>query len=333
MGDVKIKVEKYSFSKLNTFIQCPFRYYLQYVKGHYIDTPNINAFFGTLIHYCEEQIGIALKNHEEIPYEKIKDEFLNINRPKKNKYDSGGNLFGINILKKMFPKEFFQINDKGQSFDTKAKEYLNFGIYRLEEYMKKNPNLSVYGTEMHFEVEYHGVILTGSIDRVLYDSENKKFIIEDIKTKDKFFSKEDATTPLQAVIYSYALKSIANLTDYPDTFQYDLPMIGEKQSAGTKGFIKRGLDKINKVLDQIHAMNVEPKPCPLCAWCTFSPTNPGQVEEAKNLCSYYSLWRPGTPSFVTHHVWEGLDKDEKIVAEEKERIEQIKNTDLSDLDF
>ena len=167
MGDVKIKVEKYSFSKLNTFIQCPFRYYLQYVKGHYIDTPNINAFFGTLIHYCEEQIGIALKNHEEIPYEKIKDEFLNINRPKKNKYDSGGNLFGINILKKMFPKEFFQINDKGQSFDTKAKEYLNFGIYRLEEYMKKNPNLSVYGTEMHFEVAAGRFDLLCEVDGVL----------------------------------------------------------------------------------------------------------------------------------------------------------------------
>ncbi len=322
------KLERFSFSKLNVFIQCPFRYYLQYVLRHFIDTPNLNAFFGTLIHYCEEQVGLALKNHEPVPYDKIIDDFYNINRPKKNKYDTGGDLFGINILKQRFPEEFFKVNSSGQSFVTKSENYAHYGIYRLEEYLKQNPGLEVYATERHFEIEYHGVILTGSIDRVLYDSNNGTYIIEDIKTKEKLFSLDEARTPLQAVIYALALKSILQLKEYPDIFYYDLPILGERQPAGTPGYIKRGLAKIDKVLEQIHQLEVAPAPSPLCAWCAFSPTNPNQVEAAKNLCCYYSLWKPCDKTFKTHHQWEGLDRDSAIVEEEKQRIKQIENTEL-----
>lgn len=313
------KTERYSFSKLNTFIQCPFKYYLKYVLGNFIDTSGLAAYFGSLVHHIEESIGNSIKNGEVINYDQLKEEFYNINRPKKDKHDISGDIFGINILKTKFKNEFYKIDAKGQSYATKAENYANVGIYRLENFMNNNPNLEIFSTEHHFEIEFHNVILTGSIDRILRDKNTGEFIIEDIKTKDKFFSEEETVTPLQAVIYSIALKSIANLNDFPATFRYDLPIVGARQSAGTKGFVKRGCEKIVKILEQIHSLESSPKPCPLCYYCEFKNAY---------MCPYHSLWTPEHKTFSTSHEWAGLENHNRILEEYKNSIKQLSDEEF-----
>lgn len=299
-----IKVEKYSYSKLETFIKCPFKYYLKYVLKNFIDTSNINTYVGVLIHKIEQRIGEDLKAGRKIDYEALKKDFYEYHIDKRDKFDMDGGIYGVNYIKEKFKKEFYKVDDRGQSFATKMENYANFGIYRLENFMKEHPELEIYGTEMHFEIGFHDVVLTGSIDRVLRNKDTGEFIIEDIKTKDKRFSAEDTVTPLQAVIYSYALKSIAKLEQNPEKFRYDLPILGDRQDAGTKGYIKRGTAKLQSTIDEIHTKFNTPHPCPLCHWCEF--------KDAK-ICPYYSLWTPEHKTFDVKNKWVSMEQHPEIM--------------------
>ena len=74
-----LKPTKYSYSKLNTYASCPWKYNLCYNEGHYIFTESIATLWGTLVHFIEENIGNALAAGEPVDYEKLKQDFVNIN--------------------------------------------------------------------------------------------------------------------------------------------------------------------------------------------------------------------------------------------------------------
>lgn len=317
----KNKMEKYSYSKINAYLTCPFKFFLTYVKGHYIDSSNINTYFGTLVHWIEQRIAMSILADEKINYEQLKEDFLNVNIPRTGRGNSG-EKFGVNVLKRMYPDEFFSVDGDGRSFDSKSKEYLDTGIYRLENYLKANPQLELKDTEKYFCLEFEDVLLTGSIDRVLFNKDTQKYIIEDIKTKAKPFDDKETVTPLQAVIYSYALKNVLGLSYYPTDFDYDLPFCDIRQEAGTPGFIERGLNKIRETLREIKACDFQSHGSPLCHWCGFCPTNPDQPEDGKLLCPYYSLWTRENKTFKVAHTWKGMEKHEEIMK--KEIAEQAK---------
>lgn len=240
-----------------------------------------------------------MKNHAPVDYDKLKDEFLNINIPKRDEFDTEGGIFGINILKQKYKNEFYQTDEQGKSYYTKTLDYLNYGIYRLENYLKKHPELEVFDMEKFFSIEYKGHILSGFIDRIFYNKNNDTYIIEDIKTKGKPFRDEDLITPLQFVIYTVALANALEINENQISCCYDLPFCDLKQPAGTPGFIKRGHNKLNKIFGGIDNNDYTPRPSPLCHWCQYCLTNPDQPEEGKGLCPYASLW---TKENRTHQV-------------------------------
>ena len=53
--------EKYSYSSIACFKQCPYKYKLIYIDHNFIPCPSIATDFGTLIHHIEEQIGKDLQ--------------------------------------------------------------------------------------------------------------------------------------------------------------------------------------------------------------------------------------------------------------------------------
>lgn len=326
------KKSKFSYSKLNTYDSCAWKYYLTYKEGHYVFTENINTFYGTLVHFIEEKIGNALKIGEKPDYEQLKKDFYDINIPKTSKFDTKGGVYGINILKEKFAEDFFKTNELGKSFATKAKDYAEYGIYRLEKWLTENPKFQVYGLEHFFSINFNDQILSGFIDRILYNKEDNMYIIEDIKTKDKPFKDEELATPLQFVIYTQALKEIINDDTATIKCVYDLPFCDLKQDAGTKGFMTRGLEKLNKIFTGIDGEDYTPSPSPLCAWCQFSPTNPTQPVEGKGLCPYYSLWTPSHKTFAVAHAWKGMSEHQKILQQELNK--NLLNDELNiDFDF
>ena len=69
-------LEKFSYSKLDTYVQCPFKFKLKYVDGHYIFNSSIATEFGTLIHETEETIAKNIINNEPIDYVKLKNNII-----------------------------------------------------------------------------------------------------------------------------------------------------------------------------------------------------------------------------------------------------------------
>ena len=67
--------EKYSYSKLACFEQCPYKYKLIYLDNHYVKNDTIATSFGTLIHHIAEEIGKSIKDKKPIDYPKLLDEF------------------------------------------------------------------------------------------------------------------------------------------------------------------------------------------------------------------------------------------------------------------
>ena len=322
-------LQKYSYSGVNCYEQCAFKYYLQYIKKHYIYVDTLAADFGTLCHYILENIGLDLKNGKKPDYKKYKDVFKNINIPKKDAFDKDGGIYGLEVLKKKYPREFFEADENGNSFLTKSEFFMKRGMYRLEEFLDNHPGFKVWACEKYFDITFNNHRFGGFIDRVLYNEDTGEYIIEDIKTKDKPFKDEELITPLQFVIYVKALMDITGAKEDKIKCAYDLPICDKRQDAGTKGYLKRGETKLNKIFNGIESGEWKPGPSPLCWWCQFNHGNPNIPKAGKGLCPYYSLWRPDNKTREVANLWEGLERHEIIVK----RLDMSEKDCIIDLDF
>lgn len=305
------KKPNFSYSRLEQFENCPLAYDFKYNKKMFFGGDTIITQLGTLIHSCEEQISLALKEGKTPDYNKIKDYLYNVNIPKKNQFDTEGGIYGINILKTKYPTEYYKPSDKtGLSYFNKVENYVQH-MHRQEEYMEQHPELEIWDVEHPFIFVYRGYTMKGFIDRIFKYKGEDRFVIHDIKTRDRLFEENKVPTPLQHIIYAISLKNELGLATEPDEFAWDLVLIQQYQQCGTKGCIKRGYKKLDKLFDGIEAGDFAPKPSPLCYWCSFSNTNPDVTEEGKNVCPYYQKWTPDKKDFSTMFQWAGPEMIEE----------------------
>lgn len=313
MSDVQEKrLERFSYSKLSAYEACGWRYKLQYVDKHFIDSSSIANEFGTLVHYVEETIAKDIIANDNEPNFMIDDEkyidlFINADI-----HDSDKTVLGIKKLKEKYPEDFYVKDKSGMDYNEKANDYLNNGIYRLRDYLTFNRNLRVVGIEQPFTLEYGDYIFQGFIDRVYKDISTGEYIVEDIKTWWNI-NGHDIVTPLQFVFYTLAAEKLYNTTADNIRCQYELPLAHDRYDAGTKGFIKRGTKKIDKLLNLIKEKDFEPNPSPLCHWCIFSKTYPNQPDAAKNLCPYYCKWTKDKKDFSKEFEWMGIENHAAIL--------------------
>lgn len=312
---------KYSYSKINLYEQCGFRYKLQYVDGHYINEPSIATDFGTLMHYIMETQGNRIKEYIPVNFDELKEWFINGCDEVEVTTDESGNqktkvnhIKGINELRETYPTQFYEEDKVGRTYEDKANYFLTTGIYRLKDFLMENPDLEIIATEKPFNVEYNGQLFHGFIDICFKDVNTGKIVVTDYKSYAKPIDAKDLTTPLQFVVYCLALQEEFNTEDFECI--YELPLCDiKRQFAGTKGFMKRGLKKLDKILESIASEDYTPNPTPLCHWCPFSRTYiNGQPEEAKNLCPYHSNWtRADNKNFSTYADWLGLSEHEAVL--------------------
>lgn len=299
-------MEKFSYSKLETFNQCGYKYKLIYVDKHFINQPSIATDFGTLIHHIEEKMANILKSKNQINYREM------INILYDGDIDEEGNeIKGVNKLKEIYPNDFITHDKNGRTYLEKVETYIDSGICRLEDYLAENPDLEIVAAEQPFNLTYRGYIFHGFIDRIFRNKLTGDYIIEDIKTYSAPLDKEHLVTPLQFVIYVKALENL--FENATITCAYELPLCNCKQIAGTKGFVQRGFKKIDKLLDAIEAKQFAPNPTPLCHWCVFSGTFPNQPEEAKKLCPYFSHWTRENKDVSVENEWMGEENHSAIL--------------------
>lgn len=293
--------EHYSYSKLSTFEQCPYKYKLVYLDKHFINCPSIATDFGTLIHHIEEKIGRSLAEKKPPEYNLLLKEF-----------DAE-----INKISVAYPAEFAQLDKSGRNYADKVDFYKNHAIYRLEKRLEDHPELEIVGLEKEFFLQFDSYLFHGFIDRIFYDKEKDTYIIEDIKTYCKPLQPRELKTPLQHVIYSLALKS-TGINNVRCT--YDLPLCDLIQNVSA-GYLERGILALTKVFDEIKYSDFAPKPTPLCHWCPFSATYPNQPSAAKGLCPYFCKWTKENKDLTTNYRWLGVKKHQQILESFKKEAE------------
>jgi len=327
------KKEKFSYSKLDTYNSCGWKYKLKYIDKNFVDSDLIAADFGTLVHYIEETIAndIIANNHEPhfmLDDQKYIDLFINVDIANEKE-----TILGIKKIKEKYPKDFYVEDKSGMDYAEKANHYLNFGIYRLRDYLAENRHMQIIAIEQPFEIEYNGFLFHGFIDRVFRNTLTGEIIVEDIKTW-WTIDKHELTTPLQFVLYTKAAQEIYK-TENIRCF-YDLPLAKNRYQAGTKGFIKRGFKKIDALLESIGADIFIPKPSPLCAWCPYSPTNPNHIEKEEALCPYHSNYTKKRRDFSVNYIWADIENHAVIQEDflnKRRAILQpimVENTNLRD---
>jgi putative RecB family exonuclease len=306
--------DAFSYSRIDTYKKCPFKYKLLYIEKHQVEADTVSTELGSLIHYIEEQIAIDIKNGKKVNYDFYKEQMLNINTDK---------IKGVNIIKDKYHKDWKVTDKNGFSHEDKTNAYLETGMYGLENYLKNNPNLSLYAMELPFQLTIHDKAFKGYIDRIYYDKSNGSYIVEDIKTYTKGMANKELKQSLQMYVYAAALKVLLG----PDTAvrcQYNLPLINRVQESKVdKEYIRTHLDSILKNIGEGHFY---PKPTPLCHWCVFSPTNPNQPEAAKNLCPYFCKWTKTNKTDEVENRWQGEEMHpvilESFLTKNKERKEE-----------
>lgn len=277
--------ERYSYSKLSTFEQCPYKYKLVYVDKHEIKGDSIATEVGTAIHAAEEEIGKSLMAHGSPDYGAIASSIMAL----------------MPSLEERYPKDFLLPDKSGRTYAQKIEGYLASGIHRLEDRLKANPSLEIVGLEKEFEASANGRTFHGFIDRVLHDKTDDSYIIEDIKTYPKPIEQKGLHTPLQHVIYTLALMQEV---DGRIRCAYDLPFCNLTQDVD-EGYLGRGLNELGRLFGELGRTDYRPNPSPLCHWCVFSRTYPDQPEEARGLCPFYSLWTRQNKTREVNERWEG----------------------------
>lgn len=175
------KQKTWSFSKLNTFHNCPYEWRLSYIE-HKKGRDSVYGVLGGKIHECFEAIFKG-----EMTIEEAKEEWKS---------------------------EFELCEMLGMEFPTeKSKDKYYKSIMHCLEHYEAYPDNYIYKTEMHFKFELvEGIMMQGFIDLVQIDKENKTMRVIDYKTSSKFTKKELISEKvMQLILYSMYLEDT-----YPD---------------------------------------------------------------------------------------------------------------------
>lgn len=292
--------DKLSYSRVDTYKSCPYKYKLKYIDKNYTDDTSLALRIGTILH-----LGLELK-YLGRNYEEVLEAVYN-----GCEYE-GKKVIGLNELKEEYPFEWEEEDKFEKTYDQKIELYKE----RLAEPI--DSEWECIGCEVEFSILFDNkCIIGGFIDRIDKNKLNGDIRVVDYKSSKKPYEKKELATPMQMYIYALACREIYG--KFPSEFVYDMILIGEKQMAMTKGWENRGHKALSKQIDNLilHSKmdnrGMKPKPNCLCYWCSYSDTNPNATN-GKGLCEYNLLWTP----------------DNKVWKKNKEWIEEVSDDGWGD---
>ncbi len=311
-----IKEERYSYSKLDMFEQCPFRYKLKYIDENRSEQSSIALEIGTLAHTGKEKWAEYIINNQEPDYNFIKKiidegleiEYIHILNGKEVEKNIE-NILGVKELKRKYFDSYFDIcNKTGMNYDEK------FNIY-LDNLLNKelDDGWNVLCTEKEFKIRYDKYKIIGFIDRIDINDKGELRVV-DYKTSKEAYKDSKLATPLQMFIYTLACESLFDTR--PIEHIYDFVFLDTQVKSCTKGYYERGIKKLNKIFDKIETCKSTdeyvPKPTPLCYWCEFNKHSPLSDQSLNHLCPYYCLWTPDNKTFAKQTEYKNKDEQNRI---------------------
>lgn len=235
-------VNRYSYSKLNTFDTCPSLYYKTYIEGNR-GKNNGFALAGSIAHNIVDDFYKGKYTDFELPdifAEKWETDFL-------------GKGYNVILMSPKFKKNLTE-NYKN-SFN---KYFSNFRAY---------DNCKIIGTEIRFlfllknrnkEILYEGVI-----DGLGIDSDGE-YAIWDSKSKGAFKNKSELNNYL-VQLYSYSLYTKYIYKKYPKTLNFNqFRLEGEKRVATEIFDIKKYNETIDWIFSTVEKIENEKLWLPTC---------------------------------------------------------------------
>ena len=305
----------FSYSKLDTFRNCPMQYRLKYVeKKRPEDDTSLALELGSLCHAILERKGLALVSGGTVDYDALNESLLNGVTDTNEKTKES--LPGIKQLKrKYFDEWYVSDNASGATYEDKMKMFDKV----LHSEMEGSEWVPTY-FEKSFEFVWDNrAIIKGFIDRI--DTKHGQYKTIDYKTSKKVFDQSKLSTSLQFGIYALAiLKEFGQL---PVESEYRFILIDDSQYALTKGWEKRLTKALDKLLDDIEGNENKkvfaPKPTPLCYYCDYCVNN-SRATVYRQECDYYSLWTPTQKTFEVNRKWDGSTANGQNNIQTKRRL-------------
>jgi RecB family exonuclease len=249
-----------SFNQVRTFLQCPQKYFFQYVRGMEWEFIPEYFPFGRAIHKAVEGFYRHVAEHgEKLP---------------------------IDIFLETFRKAWkFSLTEKIR-FKENPEVLENMGINLLEVFHREvHPN-RIIGVEIPFSVEMTDRVtgetlpcqLVGIFDLIETDEDGNPVVVE-LKTGKKRFTEDQLDLDFQATLYGYALKQMGYSTTKDETLiRFDLLLKTKKPDLEKYFTIRNGkhylqaLTTIKKILRAIEKEAFFPITGWHCSDCPFQTT-------------------------------------------------------------
>ena len=246
--------QRFSYSRLNTFNNCREAYRINYIKGIRKDNENIEAYLGSCVHYVIEDI-----------------------------YNNANSSINFDEIVYMYKKSWDDNwHDSIYLIDGRKKvsQYYSLGIECLKNFYKRNiENNSSFlkntlESEMEVEFSMDGIDFRGIIDRLDYDSQASRYIVNDYKTSKRVISPKKAQRDLQLGLYLVAIHQKFNIEN-PVILKWHFLRYGVDIVVSPKtedvDFIKKKLvQKAKAILDMSSDReNFYPNENILCNWCHY----------------------------------------------------------------
>jgi len=250
------KKYNFSYSRINTFNNCPQKYKIQYIDKVSNKCNSIEAYMGQRVHQVLEEL-YSIKNlkNKFILFDQLIEMY---NKSWTDNWDD--NIF---ISKYKYDKNYYNKFTVYNNGLICLKNYYN--RFSKSGYFKEN----IYATELGIDIKIGDFIFKGFIDRVDIDDSGIIDII-DYKTSSKSKGKMQALNDLQLAIYGLAIRKIFKKYKKINSHLYYLrndKLISFEHSIDKMEKLKDII--INKV-EEINSTNrYIAKESILCEWCYY----------------------------------------------------------------
>lgn len=198
-----------SYSQYSIYKQCPYQWYLTYIKKESSFKPSIYLVYGTAMHetiqtYLQTMYDKSVKAADEIDMNKLLEDRL-VATYKESIAENKNEHFSTKEELKEFladgqaTLDWFKKN-RGKYFSKKNTELVGIEIPILQPVIEDIPN----------------VLMNGSIDFIIYDKILEKYTIYDIKTSTKGwtdYEKKDQTKLNQILLYKRFYSKVMNVPE------------------------------------------------------------------------------------------------------------------------